>query len=80
MNRSIKPSRPYQFKRRALAPPVQPLQQGSHRFVVELVHFYRVPLNRIVVVIPTQFEVQLLKQDAVPQIVMLPAPVGVSLE
>jgi hypothetical protein len=59
-----------------LAPPIEPLQEDAYRAVEELLEARAVPMPSVVVIVPPEFAVQLLKQPPEPQMAILPAPLG----
>ena len=59
-----------------LASSVQPLQQNLHRPTVELLNPVRISFNSIVVVIPTEFPVQLREEEVETKVAILLAPLG----
>jgi hypothetical protein len=63
----------------ALATPVEPLQQHPYGAVEELFQAGGVPVDSVVVVIPTEFRVQPLEEPWQPEVAILLAPRGEAL-
>ena len=63
-----------------LAPPIEPLQEDAQRAIEELLEARTVPMHSVVLVIPAEFAVQLLKQHAEPPLAILLAPLGETLQ
>ena len=60
----------------ALAPTVEPLPQSSHRLIEEFADSIAVARDSIVVVIPTEFDLQQWEQLSQRHVAALPAPLG----
>src|SRR5206468_7036042 len=61
-------------------PPIEPLQEDAYSTVKELLEARAVPVHPVVVVIPPEFDVQLLKQHSEPPMAILSAPLGKALQ
>jgi hypothetical protein len=63
-----------------LASPVEPLQESTQRAIEELLEARTVPMHSVVLGIPSEFAVQLLKQPSEPPMAILLAPLGEALQ
>ena len=63
-----------------LASPIEPLQEDAQRAIEELLEARTVPVHSVVMVIPSEFAVQLLKQHSEPPMAILLAPLGEALQ
>ena len=64
----------------ALATPIEPLLQHPYGFVEALLQAGGVPVDSVVVVIPTEFGVEPLEQYWSPEVTVLLTPRGAALE
>jgi hypothetical protein len=63
-----------------LATPIEPLQQKPYGVVEELFQAGGVPMDSVVIVIPTEFGVEPLEQYWQPEVAVLLTPRGEALE
>ena len=63
-----------------LAPPIEPLQAYTQRAIKEVLEARTVPVHSVVLVIPAEFALQLLKPPAEPPLAILLAPLGEALQ